>query len=637
MQLPPTNRRRWRSRLREPKPTELFQQRFLLLKVLIVLLFGVLIAQLVRIQIIEHDTYEARAEFNRLRRVVVLPVRGHILDRYGEDLVQNVPIFSAGVVPADVPDDQLESVVAELSRLVGVAPETIAASILEAQESDDPFTPLVVKQDLEERTAFLLRERQAELPGVQVLVESIRRYPAGALTSHVLGYVGRISPEEYTALRENGYQLNDRLGKTGVELTYESALRGVPGYDLVEIDAAGREIQTVRSVPSRPAGNLVLALDLDLQRRVTGFLQNAMGESSNAVASVMDVRTGELLAMVSLPAYNNNLLTDPVDEQAYSKLLTDPSRPLINRAIAEMYPPGSVFKLVTGTAALEEGVATASTTITSRGYITVKREYGGGEDIFYDWSALGTLDFYGGVSMSSDVYFYYLSGGYSQNGQQIFRGLGAERLASYARDYGLGALTGIDLPGESPGLVPDPTWKEEVIHEGWFLGDTYHFGIGQGYLAVTPMQLLLVTGAVANGGQVMVPHIVREIVDDAGNVIRSVQPQVANEVAISKENLKIMRDALRQAAASGTAQSGASSLVEIGGKTGTAQFGPKLPDDSYETHAWYTGFAPFNNPEIAVVVFLERGSGGADAGPVAAQIFDYYFGRRLLADEGGPQ
>lgn len=637
MQLPPTNRRRrWRSRSRE-QPAETFRQRFLLLKALIILLFGVLVLQLARMQIIEHDAYQSRAEFNRLRRVPALPARGLVYDRNGEQLVRNVPIFSAAIIPADVPDEQLLVVAAELAQLTGVPPGEIAAQIMGAQESDNPFTPIVVKANLDNETTFRLRERQPELPGVAVLVESVRQYPGGALTSHLLGYVGRIDPEEYADLRDRGYQLNDRLGKTGVELIYEPVLRGTPGYREVEIDATGREISTIRSVPPRPAGNLVLSVDLDLQRRVTEILREAMGDSRNAVAVVMNVRTGGLLAMVSIPAYDNNLLTDPVDEEAYPLLLNDPAKPLVNHAIAEMYPPGSTFKMVTGTAALQEGVATPDTTITSYGSISVPREYGGGVEIFPDWAALGTLNFYQGLARSSDVYYYYLAGGYYQDGRPAFRGLGAERLARYARQYGLGAPTGIDLPGEASGLVPDPAWEEEVIGGVWTLGDTYHFGIGQGYLAVTPLQLLRVTAAVANGGDVLVPHVLREVVDEEGNVIQRVGREVAQRLSISEEHLAVMREAMRQAAAYGTAQSGASGFVTIAGKTGTAEFGPKLPNGSYETHGWYTGFAPFDDPQIAVVVFLEKGGGASNAGPVARQIFDYYFGRQRLAEEGrGP-
>ncbi len=638
MQVPPANhRRRWRSRTREPHPAEIFQRRFLLLKALIVVLFGVLVLQLARMQITEHDAYDARAEFNRLRTIPVLPARGLIYDRNGEQLVQNLPIFSAAVVPADVPEERFLAVVAGLSDLTGVPPQEIATKIVEAQESNDPFTPVVVKPNLDDETAFRLRERQPNLPGVQVLVESIRYFPEGPLTSHLLGYVGRIDAEEYAELRDDGYQLNGRLGKAGVELTYEAVLRGAPGYRQVEIDAAGQEINTIRSVPPRPAGNLVLALDLDLQRRVAEFLQNAQGNSRNGVAIVMNVRSGEVLAMVSLPAYDNNILTDPVDQEALPGLLDDPAKPMVNHAIAEVHPPGSTFKQVTGSAALQEGVATADTTITSYGYITVRDKYNPNKVwVMRDWAALGTLNFYRGLAMSSDVYFYYLSGGYYQNGQQVFRGLGAERLARYAREYGLGALTGIDLPGEAAGLVPDPAWKEEAIDEVWTLGDTYNFGIGQGYLTLTPLQLLRVAAAIANGGDVLVPHVVREIVDEEGNVLQRVEREVAHKLNISDANLAIMREALRQAAVYGPARTGASSQVTIAAKTGTAEFGQQLADGSYATsHAWYTAYAPFDDPEIAVVVFLEKGIGATHAGPVAKQIFDYYFGRQRLAEQGG--
>jgi penicillin-binding protein 2 len=630
----PDQRRRWRSRTPEEQPSEVFPRRFFLLKGLMLLLFGLLLLQLARMQLIEHEAYQQRAESNRLRIVPELASRGLIYDRNGEQLVRNEAIFSAGIVAADVPGDKFLTVVNEVSRETGVPAAEIATAIDAARESDDPFTPLIIKAGIDDPTAFRLRERLAELPGVQVLVESVRDYTSGALTANVLGYVGRIDQEEYADLRETGYQLNDRLGKTGVELTYEQALRGSAGYRQVEIDAAGQEIRTLRSSPPGMAGNLVLSLDLDLQRQVGEYLMRAMSDSGsqNAAAAVIDVRTGEVLSMVSLPTYDNNILTEPVDQAALPSLVNDPSKPLINRVLAEVYAPGSTFKMVTGTAALQEGVATPSTRITSRGAITIPNPYGGAPAVFRDWAALGTLDFYGGVARSSDVYFYYLSGGYEVGGES-FRGLGAERLARYAREYGLGAPTGIDIPGEAAGLVPDPTWKEDAIGDPWYLGDTYTYGIGQGYLAVTPLQLLGVTTAVANGGDVLVPHIVREIVDQHGSVMRTIEREVAHHVAISSENLAVMREGMRRAAASGTATSGASQFVPIAGKTGTAEFGPRRADGKHDTHAWYTGFAPFENPEIAVVVFLQQGTGGATAGPVAAQIFDYYFGRQRLAED----
>jgi penicillin-binding protein 2 len=331
-------------------------------------------------------------------------------------------------------------------------------------------------------------------------------------------------------------------------------------------------------------------------------------------------------------------VTDPVDQARLPALLNDPTKPMLNHAISEVNPPGSTFKLVTGSAALQEGVANPNTTVTSNGSISVQDEYTAGRVwIMRDWAVLGTMDFYRGLAMSSDVYFYYMSGGYFDHGVEVFHGLGAERLAKYARAYGFGASTGIDLPGEAVGNVPDPDWKEQNVGEVWTLGDTYNFGIGQGYLTVTPMQLIRVTAAIANGGDLLVPHVVREVVDEKGNVLQKIGTEVANRVPVSQENFTVMREAMRQAAVYGPARTGASSLVSIAAKTGTAEFGVQLPDGRYQSsHAWYTGYAPIDDPEIAVVVFLERGVGATNGGPIAKQIFDYYFGRKSLAQGTTP-
>jgi penicillin-binding protein 2 len=629
--------RRWRSEARTPRGPELFQRRFLLLKALIVLLFGVLLLQLVRMQIVDHDHYSAEANSNRLRTVPVLPARGLIYDRNGVQLVSNQPIFSAAVVPVDVPEDRLLEVVAGLSQLTGVPPRDIAAKIAFAKVKD-PQTPLVIKPHIDDATAFKLREQQAGLPGVQVVVESVRQYPSGAQVSDVLGFVGRIDETEYDELKDSGYQLNDHLGKAGVEYAYELALRGRPGHDLVEVDATGRAVETVASEPPQPAHNLVLSLDLDLQQHVTQYLQAALGRSRNAAAVVTDVHTGEVLSLVSLPSYDNNILTEPIDENRLDALLNDPMKPMLNHAISEVNPPGSTFKMITGSAALQEGVASPNTTITSTGSLTVQDEYTAGRVwVMKDWRALGTMNFYQGLAWSSDVYFYYLSGGYYRDGRTIFEGLGADRLARYTRGFGFGAPTGLDVPGEANGNVPDPAWKEETVGEVWTLGDTYNFGIGQGYLTVTPMQLARATAAIANGGELLTPHVAKEIVDAAGNVVQTISPPSAGRVAVSPDHLATIREAMRQGVVYGPARSGASRYVTVAGKTGTAEFGEQQPDGTYiYSHAWYAGFAPFDDPQIAVVVYLDQGIGGTNAGPVAQQIFDYYFGRQSLAQGDQP-
>jgi len=353
---------------------------------------------------------------------------------------------------------------------------------------------------------------------------------------------------------------------------------------------------------------------------------------------VIDVNTGELMAMVSLPNYDSNIFSGEVDEEALQALLDDAAKPMLSHAIGEMYAPGSIFKQVTGLAALQEGVANAGTEIFSPGYLDVENEFIPGEfDRFRDWrSDLGTMNFYRGLAMSSDVYFYYLSGGFIEDGKFAFHGLGEERLAGWARRFGLGESTGIDLPGESDGLVPDGAWKEGTFGEGWLLGDTYNFGIGQGYLATTPLQMLLVTAAVANGGDVLIPHVVKELTDASGESVTLNRQNVKRNLSIDPHNLDIMREAMRQSVDDGAATTAAVSNIVVAGKTGTAEFGVEIEPNVFLEHGWFTGFAPFDDPEIAVVVFLELGNGFRTAAPVAAKIFDYYFNQKHIAQADAP-
>jgi penicillin-binding protein 2 len=515
-----------------------------------------------------------------------------------------------------------------LEKLLGVPATEMSAKLAERRTSNDPYTPLIVKSGVDAEKAFAVRERESDLAGVKLVIEPVRRYAGQPLLSHILGYMGQVADYEYEELQSKGYGMNDRVGKAGVELEYEQVLRGIPGRRQVEVDASGREITTLDSTPAVPGHSLVLSIDMDLQQKTAEFLQGAMGNSLNAVAAVMDVHTGELLAVVSLPGFDDNVFTDITEEQ-FKALLEDERKPLVNHAISEVYAPGSTFKQITGAGALQEGVANAGTTITSYGSITVRNEYDPSIlYVFRDWSALGTLNFYGGVAMSSDVYFYYLGGGYSENGVDLFRGLGATRLAEYCRRFGLGALTGIDLPGEAAGNVPDPEWKEREVGEPWVTGDTYNFSIGQGYVTTTPLQMLLVTAAVANSGEVMLPRVVREIVDPKGQTVIPFVPKVTLETGVSDENLSVLREGMRQAVSWGTAKTAAATSVSVAGKTGTAEFGPDLGGGHYESHAWFTGFAPAEDPQVAVVVFLEKGNGARNAAPVGGQILDYYFSRQ---------
>jgi penicillin-binding protein 2 len=631
-----SRRRRWRSEaVEEVDPRQRLDQKLWLLRIVVLAVFATLALQLARLQLIDGAKFEQRATLNQLRIEPVVPSRGLIYDRTGKPVVENVPSFSAAVVAADVPSDRLLQIAAGVEMLLGVPARETALKIDAARKSNDPFTPVILKDGLDETTAFRLREQLPRLPGIQIVVEPVRRYTAGPVLADVLGYTGRVDEQDYATLKDKGYLASDRLGKAGVEATYEKYLRGAVGRKEIEKDASGREVRVLGEEAAKPGNDLVLSIDLDLQSKVTQLLA-ATPNGGEAAAVVMDVHTGEVLALVSLPMFDNNVFSGKVDEKALNGYLNDPNKPLLNHAISEQYAPGSIFKQITGSAALQEGVATPSTTITSNGYILVPNEYDPSVVYtFRDWRTLGSLNFYQGIAWSSDVYFYYMAGGYHAYGQS-FDGLGIDRLVKYAGYYGIGRKTGIDLAGEADGVLPSPDWKKQTFADDWRLGDTYNMGIGQGYVAATPIQMVRVAAAVANGGTLLVPRVVREVRDSAGHVIVPDTPKIEAQIPVSAANYAIMRDAMAQAVAYGSAHPAYEPDLTVAGKTGTAEFGPRHPDGTYDTHAWFSGFAPADNPQIAVTVFLFNGVGATNAAPLGAQILDYYLHRPHGADVSAP-
>ncbi len=620
-------RRRWRAEVAEtPDLKQQLNQKLWALRIAVLIAFAVLAVQLARLQLVDGSRFEQRAAQNQLRIEPVVPSRGLIFDRNSVPVVENIPSYSVAVIAADIPKSNELQIAGGVERLLGVPSLETTLKVEQARQSNDPFTPVVVKDGLDQATAFRVREALPAMPGVQVVVVPERKYDAGPLLADVLGYTGRVDEEDYKTLKDKGYLSSDRIGKAGVEAAYEQYLRGAVGRKEIEKDASGRELRVLDQEAAKAGNNLVLSVDLDLQRRTTDLV-SAAANGGQAAAVVMDVHTGEVLALVSLPMYDNNVLSGRVDEAKLEQYLADPNKPLVNHALSEQYAPGSIFKQITGAAALQEGVANPSTTITSNGFISVPNE--NDPSIIYtfkDWRTLGTLNFYGGIAMSSDVYFYYLSGGYHAYGES-FNGLGIDRLAKYARAFGLGSPTGIDIAGEADGNIPDAAWKQKTFGDDWRLGDTYNMGIGQGFVAATPIQMVRVTAAVANGGSLLTPRVVREVRDSQGHVIVPNDPKVASQVPVTAANFAILRDAMTQAVSWGSANAGAVRGVSVAGKTGTAEFGPRFADGSYETHAWFSGFAPADDPQIAVTVFLQRGVGAIDAAPLASKILDYYFHR----------
>jgi len=639
--------------------------RIVIFRITVLLVFFGLVVQLWYLQVVQWQKYLLQSDRNRFRLVSIDAPRGIIYDRHGNILVRNKPSFTVTIVPADLPDDEAEqeAIFARLSALLdipisrpgqspsGRVPVALAAppefslqpGIKELVEQGQgvPFLPVRIATNVEREIAFIIEEEHLDLPGVHVQIEPIRQYISGELTSHIIGYVGRIPEESAEGYINRGYDPNsDRVGLTGVELTFEDELRGHKGRKHIEVDVAGRESRTVgEAEAAEPGHNLILTIDLELQRAMEGALYQGISASSSkaGVAIAMNPQTGEILGMVSLPSYDNNLFAGGISVEDYGRLSSDPHHPLVNHATSGLYPPGSTFKIIPAAAALQEGVVAPEMQFTCEGTLWLPNKYFPDDpeqaQPFYcwihEWGKHGPVNFISGIAQSCDIYFYIVGGGLRD-----FEGLGLERLADYARLFGLGEPTGIDLPGENAGLVPSRKWKRLTYSEIWVTGDTYNMAIGQGFLLATPLQILNATAAVANGGTLYQPQIASQVTDAEGRVLRSFAPEVIREVPVSQENLALVREGMRAAVEWGTAMNAYLPWVSVAGKTGTAEYFTDENEDGYPdrdrkgnlpTHAWFTAFAPVEDPEIALIVLVEGGGeGSSTAVPVAAQILQYY-------------
>jgi penicillin-binding protein 2 len=619
-----------------------------LLRLALVLLFSGLIVRLWRLQIVEADRYLAWADENRFRLVSVEAPRGVIYNRQGHILARNIPSFSVEIVPAYLPQEEglQGQVLARLAGLLCASPEadaptadcSISAASLEgllATAELAPFRPVIAAQDIDRETAFIITEEHLNLPGVRLSIAPIRQYMEGPLTAHILGYVGRIPAESVEEYLARGYDPHlDRVGLAGVEYTFEEELRGRKGQKYIEVDVAGREMRTVGVAQGDDAGhNLVLALDLDLQWAVEMALRAGMqeAESTSGSAIVLNPQTGEVLALVTLPSYDNNLFASGISLQDYQRLAENPEHPLVNHAIGGQYPPGSTMKPIVASAGLEEGVVSLQNRLGCQGKLWLPNRYFPDDpemaQPFYCWleRGHGALNIVEALSHSCDIFFYQLGGGFKE-----FDGIGLERLVEYAERFGLGQPSGIALTGETGGLVPTAKWKRLNYAESWTTGDTYNISIGQGFILVTPLQMVNATAAVANGGTLYRPQIVYEVRTADGRLVRPFRPEVIRQVGVSPQHMELVRQGLRGAVAWGTARRADLPEVAVAGKTGTAEFpGPRDEEGNLPTHAWFTAFAPYEAPEIALVVFVAGGGeGSSTAVPIAADILRHHFGRK---------
>ncbi|MCL5291841.1 MAG: penicillin-binding protein 2 [Actinobacteria bacterium] len=581
-----------------------------------VLVFSVLLGRLWFMQVMQGESYQKQADSNRRRIIPIDAPRGYIYDRNHKVLVSNRPGLAISVMPTIAQVNK--GVIDRLAVLTGMTTKEINDKL--SATNADPLKPRVIKRDVDKKIVAYISEHQADFPGVDLTVETIREYPLGNLSAHVVGYLGEISNDELKAKKSDGYDMGDVVGKTGVEKAYEWALRGTKGSQQVEVNAAGRPLRVLKNITPNPGHDLILTIDIGIQEAAEKALANGIAEAkagrfkkANAGAVVvMDPTNGEVVALASYPTYDPNLFLGGISSKNW-ETLTNPSSgyPLNDRAIMAAYPSGSTFKVITGIGALADGLTTASRTINCTGTWTGF----GAEWAKSCWlkSGHGNVDFISAVAQSCDSYFYQL--GYE------FEKKGGERLQYWARVFGIGKQTGIDLPSEATGRVPDKKWKKEFNkdfpeYQTWVPGDTVNMAIGQGDLLLTPLQLAMDYSAVANGGTIYKPHTVRSVVNSDGKVVYDNKPVVTQKLPVSQEAIATMKEGLKQVVANGTAAGLFSGFpMPVAGKTGTAEVQGK--DD----FAWFAGYAPADNPKyVAVCVIEQGGHGGSAAGPVVRSV-----------------
>ena len=582
--------------------------------------FGILIARFIFLQVVQHDHYSSRAEDNRISIVPMTPNRGLITDRNGVVLARNYSGYTLEIFPRRV--KSVEATIDELSELIEITPRDRARYKRLAVDTRNPEA-LPIRTRLTDEEVAKFAANRFRYDGVEIKARLFRQYPYGDVGSHVIGYMGRINKDDQAALEQEGVDANyrgtDYIGKSGVEATYERELHGTTGFEQVEIDAAGRGIRTLKTTPAQAGNNVVLTLDMRLQR----VAENAFGARRGAVVAI-EPGTGAVLALVSKPGFDLNLFVDGIDPQAWTELNNSPDRPLNNRAIAGVYPPGSTFKPFMALAALELGKRTPRSTINDPGYFVF------GDRRFRDSKpgGHGIVDLHKSIVVSSDTYYYMLA-----------NDMGIDAIAGFMKQLGLGQLTGIDLQGEATGVLPSPEWKMKRFRrpeqQRWYPGETISIGIGQGYNAYTPIQLAQAMATVAANGAMYRPRVVGHVENPRSRERKSFEPELVQQVPLRKEWVQFVKQAMAGVNKEGTgARAFAKAEYTSGGKTGTAQviamkqnekYDEKKIDERHRDHSLFIAFAPLDNPIIALLTIVENGGFGARAAaPITRTVLDYY-------------
>ncbi|MHB1187393.1 penicillin-binding protein 2 [Thiobacillus sp.] len=596
-----------------------FQGRLKAGAVFIALLATVLLARAFYLQIMQHELYIQRAESNRISLVPTAPHRGLILDRNGRVLAENYSAYTLELTRAKT--DDLEATLAEVGKLIEITPGQARRFRRLLSESHE-FETVPLKSKLTDEEVAILAANRYRLPGVEVKARLFRNYQAGPGMAHVLGFVGRINDHDLKRLRETNVEQNYRgsayIGKTGLEQSYESLLHGRTGFDQMEMDASGRAVRMLSRIPPVPGKDLRLHLDVELQ----AVAEHAFGDYMGGLVA-LDPNTGGVLALVSKPGFDPNLFVDGIDPETWKALNESPDRPMVNRALRGIYPPGSTIKPFMALAGLELGLRKPADTIVDPGFFSLPNS----RHQYRDWKrgGHGVVDLRRSISQSCDVYYYRLA-----------VDMGIDRMHDSLAQFGLGEKTGIDLDGESAGLLPSRDWKQRRFKQIWYPGETVIAGIGQGYHLTTPLQLAAATALLANGGKRIEPRLVQAVRDPLAHAWQPQPGVVRGQMAIAPAHLAAVRegmmDVMRPGGTASAAAAGAS--YTIAGKTGTAQvvgikqgarYEASRLSRQYRDHALFIAYAPAENPTIVVAVMVENGGhGGSTAAPIARAVFDYY-------------
>jgi penicillin-binding protein 2 len=601
------------------------------LGVLLIAASGMLVSRLFSLQIVQGKRNSLLANSNRVRTTIIPAPRGAIYDRSGVLLARNVAQYDLVATPSQLPksDSELNNEAGVLASILSKPQDEVLNNLKNARKSEQ--TEVVIESNIDRNKSLDIDEKSRDLGGLSLDTNPQREYLDAGMLSPFLGYIGRISAEEWKQNPE--YRQVDMIGKSGVEYSYESDLRGVPGKEQVEVDSTGKPVRFLARVEPVAGKNIYLTVDWGLQQQMYNALKTEVDKAGSKAGSAvaLDPQTGEVLAAVSYPTYDGNLFAKGISQNDYNNLLNNDAKPLLNRVIAGNYPVGSIIKPLISVAALQENVINSSTTVVDKGKLEVPNVYN--PSVVYTFKGwkpegLGVVNVTRAIEKSSDIFYYQVGGGF-----QSFQGLGERRVLDWYSRFGLGNKTGLDVGGESSGYLPSPEKKKKATGEQWYVGDTYNISIGQGDLKATPLQMAVANASIANGGKILKPHLLGSVMEN-GSLVRKAPVDILKADFISADNLRLVQQGMQDVVASGTACCSIKNEVPVpvAGKTGTAEtssegFDGKNPRT--KPHAWFSAYAPANNPRIATVVMIENsGEGSTYAAPATKEILKWYFSNR---------